>query len=305
MITGVGTLGICYRVKRNDRFYFKDGNIIWLKNFLNNVDSQFVEHLYKSDFIKEQIAAGANGGTVGTYTITNAKNTTIPLPPLEIQEQIVAELDGYQNIIQGAQQIVKNWKPTIDINPEWEIKPLGEIADIEYGFTDTAKECGEARFIRITDIDEFGELRETDKKFIDLTTESEKYLLKKGDLLVARTGATFGKTLFFMDEEKAVFASYLIRINFDKDVIIPSYYWVFSRSITYWKQAQILVTGGGQPQFNGNALKNIIIPLPSLEIQQQIVEKIEAERTLVESTKKLIQIYEQKTKTTLDKLWKH
>ncbi len=246
---------------------------------------------------------GNQGAAFSSINKNDIAKIQIPLPPLEIQQQIVAEIDGYQNIIQGAQQIVKNWKPTIDIDPAWEIKPLGEIADIEYGFTDTAKECGEARFIRITDIDEFGELRETDKKFIDLTTESEKYLLKKGDLLVARTGATFGKTLFFMDEEKAVFASYLIRINFDKDVIIPSYYWVFSRSITYWKQAQILVTGGGQPQFNGNALKNIIIPLPSLEIQQQIVEKIEAERTLVESAKKLIQIYKQKTKTALEKLW--
>jgi restriction endonuclease S subunit len=59
----------------------------------------------------------------------------------------------------------------------------------------------------------------------------------------------------------------------------------------------------GQSNINATSLRNYNIPLPPLEIQQQIVDQIEAERTLVESAKKLIQIYEQKTKTTLTKLW--
>jgi len=63
------------------------------------------------------------------------------------------------------------------------------------------------------------------------------------------------------------------------------------------------MTGGGQPQFNANAVGKINIPLPSFAIQKQIVEKIEAERVLVESAKKLIEIYEQKTKDVIDKLW--
>ena len=63
------------------------------------------------------------------------------------------------------------------------------------------------------------------------------------------------------------------------------------------------MTGGGQPQFNANAVGKIILPLPSLAIQKQIVEKIEAERALVESAKKLIAIYDQKTKDVIAKLW--
>jgi type I restriction enzyme M protein len=57
------------------------------------------------------------------------KNMEIPLPPLEIQEQIVKELDGYQAIIDGARQIINNRKPRIDIDPEWEMVKLGEVCE--------------------------------------------------------------------------------------------------------------------------------------------------------------------------------
>ncbi len=64
-----------------------------------------------------------------------------------------------------------------------------------------------------------------------------------------------------------------------------------------------VITGAAQPQITGSALKPFKIPLPPLEIQEQIVEKIEAERALVESAKKLIDIYDQKTKEAITKLW--
>jgi len=93
MVTGVGTLGICYLVKKNDKFYFKDGNIIWLKNFSKNVNSNFIKHLFDSAFIKDQISASAVGGTVGTYTIIKAKKTKIPLPPVEVQREILEQIE--------------------------------------------------------------------------------------------------------------------------------------------------------------------------------------------------------------------
>jgi len=99
----------------------------------------------------------------------------------------------------------------------------------------------------------------------------KKYLLKKGDLLLARTGATYGKTLFFDSDEPAVYASFLIKIVLDKTVIRNRYYWHFSKSSLYREQAEKYVSKGGQQQFNANAVSRVKIPVPSLEVQDRII----------------------------------
>ena len=91
---------------------------------------------------------------------------------------------------------------------------MESVCNLEYGFTDTAKNTGDARFIRITDIDENGMIKDKDQKYINLTNEAKKYLLEKDDLIVARTGATYGKTAVYKEFYPAVFASYLIRLDF-------------------------------------------------------------------------------------------
>jgi len=149
---------------------------------------------------------------------------------------------------------------------------LGDISGFKYGYTDTAKETGNARFIRITDINENGKLKPYDEKYIDINENNKEYLLEKDDILMARTGATYGKTVKFSEDYSAIYASFLIKILLEKELILPSYYWHFTQSSFYWKQANFLVTGGGQPQFNANVLSKVLIPLPPLEEQQRIVD---------------------------------
>ena len=92
MVTGVGTLGRCYVVKPNDKFYFKDGNIIWLRK-KKEINSKFVEYAFKSKYFINQIH-DVVGATVRTFTIIRAKNTKLPTPPLFEQKQIVDKLDA-------------------------------------------------------------------------------------------------------------------------------------------------------------------------------------------------------------------
>lgn len=168
---------------------------------------------------------------------------------------------------------------------------LGTICKPEYGFTASAEDKGDARFVRITDIAPDGRIRKDEPKFIKLTHDSEPYLLKKGDLLVARTGATFGKTMLFDEEYPAVFASYLIRLRFPQDRLLPEFYWSFAQSEKYWEQARNLVSGGGQPQFNGNALTEIKIPLPPLEVQKEIVAEIEGYQKVIHGARAVLDNY--------------
>ena len=252
-----------------------------------------------NDFLREQIA-GANINNLSGVLLYRFQ---IPLPPLEIQKEIVAEIEGYQKVIDGARAVLDNYRPHIPIHPDWPMVPLGEITKPEYGFTDKATEQGDARFVRITDISQDGTLKAQDPKFITLTEATRELLLSNGDILVARTGATFGKTMIFEEDYPAVFASYLIRLRFPKDRVHPRYYWIFAQSDIYWNQANMLMTGGGQPQFNGNALVQVKVPLPPLAIQQAIVAEIEAEQALVTANRELIKRMEKKIQTTLARIW--
>ncbi|OPY56603.1 MAG: Type-1 restriction enzyme EcoKI specificity protein [Pelotomaculum sp. PtaU1.Bin035] len=114
LITGVGTLGKVYVVKEGDRFYFKDGNIIWLKS-KHLINSNFLRQLYFTEAIISQVFGTSGGSTVGTYTIKNANETIVPYPPLDEQtaiaeilsdmdaeiDALTAKLNKLRNIKQG------------------------------------------------------------------------------------------------------------------------------------------------------------------------------------------------------------
>ena len=245
----------------------------------------------------------SQGSAIGVITKEMLYEVDLALPPLSVQEEIVAEIESYQKIIDGARQVVDNYKPRIDIDPEWPMMELGEVVKPQYGFTERASDEGNARFIRITDIGPDGKLIAEDSKYINLTREAQKCIVKQNDILVARTGATYGKTMIFEEDYPAVFASFLMRLNFDVNRVFPKYYWIFAQSEDYIIQAASLMTGGGQPQFNGNAIVKIKLPLPSLEIQKQIVHRIDREMAIVNTNNQLIKIFEQKIKARIARIW--
>ena len=90
LVSGVGTLGICYQVKPDDRFYFKDGNVLWFK-LKKGINSTYFKFCFQSEYIQNQIVKQASISTVGTYTIQNAKKTTLWYPPKPKEQQKVAE----------------------------------------------------------------------------------------------------------------------------------------------------------------------------------------------------------------------
>ncbi len=90
LLTGVGTLGIPYIVPKDKEFYFKDGNIIWLKNF-GKVNSNFISYYVQSPYMLKMINNG-RGTTVATLTIIRSEKLLVPLPPLSEQSRIAAKI---------------------------------------------------------------------------------------------------------------------------------------------------------------------------------------------------------------------
>ncbi len=105
MVTGVGTVGICYLVKEVDEFYFKDASVLWFRP-KRDVEPEFIEYLFQTPDLIEQTNKG-EGATVKTLTITRAKNLQFILPPLEEQRRIVKILNTAFNHIAKARNLLE------------------------------------------------------------------------------------------------------------------------------------------------------------------------------------------------------
>ena len=175
-----------------------------------------------------------------------------------------------------AQALVPIEEQPYQIPENWCWVRLGSISACQYGYTAKAF-YGEGfpKMLRITDIQENSVDWEKIPNCKITEEELEKYLLKPKDIVIARTGATTGKSYCILNPVTAVFASYLIRLRVSQSISI-SFVYKFLQSDTYWKQISGLSSGIAQPGVNSTKLKNMSFPLPPLEEQQRIVERIES-----------------------------
>ena len=105
MVTGVGTLGVCYVVKPDDRFYFKDGNILWFKQKAKDkILPEYLVKAFDSKEVKDFIDKNSSGTTVGTFTIQTAKKMEISLPSLGEQREIIDKVTKIETIIKQRKQ---------------------------------------------------------------------------------------------------------------------------------------------------------------------------------------------------------
>lgn len=241
--------------------------------------------------------------------LADIETIKIPLPPLEVQQEIIAEIDGYQKIIDGARQVVENYKPTIKIDPDWEVVELGEVIDFVSGLTlsipKSESEDG-VPIISMNSIDADGVISYEGIRTIELPKKKTINYCQKGDLLFNwRNGSKHlvGKTGYFDFEGKYVFASFLLGIRVKPESLISKFLWYmlnnYRKEGRYLQFMRMNVNG----LFNRKELKILKILLPPLSIQQEIVARIEEEQKLVEANKRLIEIYEQKIKDKIGEVW--
>jgi len=154
------------------------------------------------------------------------------------------------------------------------------------------------RYIRITDIDNFGNLREDDWKTAEMV--QDKYLLEENDLLFARSGATAGKSFIYKKEfGKAIFAGYMIRFKIDENKANAEYVFNFTQTSWYNLWVKTIQRPSGQPNINSQEYQSLEIPLPPLSVQEKIAGEVEARRQeaarLKRETDELLREAKQKT----------
>ena len=283
LITKDGTLGKVAQVKGLEMPATLNGGVFVVRCKDGSLENRFILHYLLSNHFQSVVEQQKTGSTISHLTQTLFSRLMIPIPPLEIQREIVRILDNFTKLTAEltAELIARKTQydfyrdKLLTFESKIQLLSLKDIAKFSYGYTDKAQEHGDTRFLRITDISEDGTLKPDGAKYIQLNEESRKYLVKKGDLLLARTGATYGKTLYVPDDSPAVYASFLIKIELDNSKILNRYYWHFSKSNQYWRQAEKLVSKGGQQQFNTNAVERVVVPVPPLDVQNRIVNVLD------------------------------
>lgn len=259
------------------------------------------------DAAKDNIALLMKGAANVSMKVEDLAGFSIPLPPLEVQKEIVAEIEGYQKVIDGARAVVDNYRPHIPINPEWPMVELGEVCVIKSGGTpDRSKEIfwsGEIPWVTTTLID-YGVI---DRANEFITSEglnnSSTWIVPKGTVLMAMygQGVTRGRVAILGIDAAINQACAAFQLKADS---LDSGYLFRVLQSRYEDLRKISnARGGNQSNLSAQVLKEYSIPLPPLATQQSIVAEIEAEQALVNANKELIERFEKKIQTTLARVW--
>lgn len=262
---------------------------------------KFLFYIIKSQ--KDKLINLAGGGAQPNISQTIIKNIEIPLPPLEIQNAIVAEIEQWQKVIDGAKQVVAHYRPTFSINPEWEVVKLGDVCEIQRGkFSHRPRNepkffGGKYPFIQTGDIVKANG-REV-KYSQTLNEEGLKYSkLFKPTIVLISIAANIGDIAILNYE--ASFTDSVVGL-IPRERINP--YFLALAMETKKEYLNNIAPQSAQKNINNEILKIVEIPLPPLEEQNAIVAEIEKERAAVEACKQLIAQFEAKIKAKIATVW--
>ena len=279
----------------------KDGRLI----------SKFVFHILKFKQL-EVYALQVGMGQPHVYA-KDLSSLHIPLPPLDVQCELVAEIESYQRVMDGARAVVDNWRPRIDVDLDWPVAGITDlVADVPHSFkagpfgSSLKKDCYVAAGYKV-----YGQEQviRGDATFGDYYIDQEKYRelesckIRAGDVLVSLVG-TYGKTMIIPDNhEPGIINPRLVKITLDRQKMVPEFLaHLFTQDHTV-SQMNSVSHGGTMNILSMQALKRLRVPVPPVETQQAIVAEIEAEQALVSANRELVERMEQRIQDAIARVW--
>jgi len=263
---------------------------IWKVEHSDRIEKMFLYHMLQK--VTETIRDETHGIAMLHMTKGNMEKIQIPLPPLAIQRQIVDEIAAHQRIIDGARQVVEGWKPDIGIEleellpedkDEWKLVKVGDICTFEYGKPLKTENRVEGEYPVYGSNGVVGFHNE--------------YLVEAPFLIVGRKGSA-GEVHYSNKNGFPIDTTFFIKLENEEKVNLKFLFYTLKDL-----DLQSVNTQAGVPGLNRNDAYKLEIPLPPLEIQREIVARIERERAIVESNRELIRIYEEKVKKVIERVW--
>ena len=260
----------------------------------DEVNADYLVYILKDRV--ENFKKVSQGSTIQGVTKKQLSEIKIPLPPLEVQQKIVAEIEGYQKVINGARQIIHNYRPTIAVDPKWPLVPLGSVCNVVAGQSPPGESYnttgqGTPFYQGKT---EFGPM------FIGepakWTTNPQRFA-ETGDILMS-VRSPVGPVNFAT--EHVCIGRGLAAIKPQENNVIPMYVFYVLRTM----KSQITGDMGATfASISKLGIEAIPIPLPPMAVQQAIVKELEVEQSLVDANRELSDRMERKIQFAIHQVW--
>ena len=272
----------------------------------NGADPSYVYSLISAKF--DHFQSLADGAAIPGITRGQVLDFHIPLPPLEVQKEIVAEIEGYQKVINGARAVLDNYRPHIPIHPDWPMVELGEHFATTSGGTPSKAEprfwMGQIPWVSPKDM-KANLIEDTEDHISEAAVEaSATKLIPAGSVVcVVRSGilkhsfpvALLGRDMCINQD--------LVAFRPITDAIISKFLFYVLKTMSSSIIEDGIKPGVTVQSFHNGFFRDYPIPLPPLATQQAIVAEIEAEQALVAANRELIIRFEKKIQTTLARIW--
>jgi restriction endonuclease S subunit len=269
---------------------------------LRTRDSILPEFLYqviKNDNSVNQMISMMGKGAYPSINQSDVASIKIPLPPLEVQHEIVAEIEGYQRIIDGARMVVENWKPNIELEleearkeagvEEWEMVKLGEVCEnldsLRRPVTKSDRKNGKYPYYGASGIVDYVDDYIFDGDYLLISEDGANLLARSTPIAFSITGKTWvnnhAHVLKFTNKISQHYVEFIIN----------------SMDISLY------VTGSAQPKLNQKSLNSISLPFPPLKIQKLIVDNIFLEKEMIKINQKLLSSFQEKILSKINQIY--
>ena len=290
LFSGTGTIGEVAIVDETPNNWSIKEGVYSLKPISTSINSKFLMYILQTKNIKEKYFQKVVGGTVKSITMADLKKVDIPIPPLEIQEEIVRILDDYTKSVEELKEKLNkeliarkkqySWYRDYLLNFEnrVEIVKLGSISNIVRGASPrpisnyiTLEEDG-INWIKIGDVDSESRYVEETKEKITQEGAKKSRIVKKGDLILSNS-MSFGRP-YIVNQEGCIHDGWILISDYQTNYSTDFLYYLLTTNKVQKYMRDNVVSGTVQ-NLNIDIVKNIEIPLPPLEVQKRIVEVLD------------------------------
>jgi type I restriction enzyme, S subunit len=284
------------------------------------LDQKFLPYLVMSHRFEQYVKSVQTETAIPHISTQQINDFPIVLPPL-LEQCRIAEVLGVwdesidllerligrvrsrkqglmQQLLTGKKRFKEFDNSSGKSSKEWQLTTLGKCLSQKpkYGANASAipYSPGAPRYIRITDINEYGDL--IDNNLVSLLADKiDDYVLNDNDFLIARSGNTVGKTFLYQKEKHgfAAYAGYLIKFEVNKDILLPSYFKFYTQSNQYWLCIKNSIRSGAQPNINAQEYSKFQILLPPIPEQEKIAAVLSAADEEISTLEKQLAAYKQ------------